>query len=390
MIQPGYSNVDSEEDIAQRRKLAAALMGQASDTSPVGHWTQALARAVQGGMSQWSNQQAKSADAARKKALADALMGAEGFKSLGDADRAILAQNPQLMQSVAGKVFADRLNPNAGIERETATARLQALKQELAQNAELAPLKRRQIEAQIRNLESGADGAKVVEVDGNLVRVTRDGKSQVVYGSDPAARAVKQAEARKAQVAAAGIDPESPAAKAFIASGKMPREDQQPLTATDKKAILEADEAVVTGQGVLKNLDQAIDLSKKAYTGPTAGVRGYVSSLAGAEGGVATENLNNLITTNALQQLKALFGAAPTEGERKILLDIQGSVNKAPAVREEIYKRARAIAENRLNLARRQSEDIRGGDYFKAPKDRKAQPEATKRLKFNPATGELE
>jgi len=128
MAQPApFSNVESEEDIAQRRKLALALMGQASDTSPVGHWTQALARAVQGGMSQWGQMEAKGAERDRKKALADALMGAEGFKNLGDSDRAIIAQNPQLMQSVAAKTYAERLDPNADVNRRLLEAKAKNL-----------------------------------------------------------------------------------------------------------------------------------------------------------------------------------------------------------------------------------------------------------------------
>lgn len=38
------------EDISAKRRMALSLMQQGSDASPVGHWTQALARAVQGGI----------------------------------------------------------------------------------------------------------------------------------------------------------------------------------------------------------------------------------------------------------------------------------------------------------------------------------------------------
>lgn len=208
---------------------------------------------------------------------------------------------------------------------------------------------------------------------------------------------------RRQQLIDAGLDPNDQRHKVFIASGKMPREDQSPLTATDKKAILEADEMVMTTQGVIQNLNDAVALSKKAYTGPTAGIRGYVGSIVGDEAGKATEDLNNLITQNALSQLKATFGSAPTEGERKILLEIQGSVNKAPAVREAIYKRAAALAENRLKFYRERADRMRGQTYYK-PQDgngqsaigappqpaQQQQQTAPKRYKFNPATGALE
>ena len=116
----------------------------------------------------------------------------------------------------------------------------------------------------------------------------------------------------------------------------MPREDQQPLSATDKKAVMEADEAVLASTNAIGALKEAKALSKKAYEGPTAGGRGYVSSLFGSEGGEATTDLTNVVMTNALGQLKSIFGAAPTEGERKILLDIQGSVSQPNSVRQKI------------------------------------------------------
>lgn len=179
--------------------------------------------------------------------------------------------------------------------------------------------------------------------------------------------AADNAAVRRQNVVDAGLDPNADSSKIFIATGKMPREDQQPLTVTDKKAILESDEAVSKTQGVIDNLNQAIDLSKKAYTGPTAGVRGYATSLFGSEGGEATENLNNLLTSTALQDLKATFGGNPTEGERKILMEIQGSANKAPAVREGIYRRAIALANRRQEFNKQRAAALRNKSYYSAP-----------------------
>jgi hypothetical protein len=39
---------------------------------------------------------------------------------------------------------------------------------------------------------------------------------------------------------------------------------------------------------------------------------------------VATEELDKTVIGSALTQMKTIFGANPTEGERKILLDMQG------------------------------------------------------------------
>lgn len=184
---------------------------------------------------------------------------------------------------------------------------------------------------------------------------------RVKRGADPMA----DMETRKAQAAQLGIQAGSPQYQSFVLTGRMPREDQQPLSATDKKAIMEADEAALGSQTAIKALNDAKELSKKAYTGPTAGARGYVGGLVGMDSGVATSELSNVVMTNALGQLKSIFGAAPTEGERKILLEIQGSVNQPDAVRQKIYDRAIALAERRGQFNKQRADELRGGTFYK-------------------------
>lgn len=136
------------------------------------------------------------------------------------------------------------------------------------------------------------------------------------------------------------------------------------MTTVDKKAILDADEGVQAGENVVGALTRAKELNTQAYSGPLAGARGYVSSLWGNDSGEATEELGNLVTAQALDQLKAVFGGMPTEGERKILLDIQGSVNQSPEVRKRIYDRAIVAAQKRIDFNRATASSIRSGDYF--------------------------
>lgn len=180
---------------------------------------------------------------------------------------------------------------------------------------------------------------------------------------------------RERAVVARGLDPKDPQNRAFILTGKLPREDQQPLTATDKKAILEADEMVLVNRSAIESLDRALGYSKNAYYGPTAGFRGAATALFGDKEGEATSLLKNEVMSNALASLKSIFGAAPTEGERKILLEIQGSVDQPPAVRDEIYRRARKMAEARLKLNEDRANQLRGGTFYKPQGG--AQPAAT-------------
>lgn len=194
---------------------------------------------------------------------------------------------------------------------------------------------------------------------------TPDGGLRIIPGgpADPNSQAAARAAAAKTQ----GLDTTSGPGQAYVLTGRMPREDQQPLTATDKKAILEADEAISSTQIGIDALKQAKVLSPKALSGPYAGQRGYVGSLAGHEASVATADLDNLITSQALANLKATFGAAPTEGERKILLEIQGSVSQPDEVRQKIYDRAIAMAERRNEFNRKRADELRGGTYYKPP-----------------------
>ena len=77
----------------------------------------------------------------------------------------------------------------------------------------------------------------------------------------------------------------------------------------------------------------------------------------------ATINLDNIMTTQALESLKSTFGAAPTEGERKILLDIQASADKTPKQRKEIIERAMKAAENRLIFNTNKAKALRNGTH---------------------------
>jgi len=177
-------------------------------------------------------------------------------------------------------------------------------------------------------------------------------------------------EQRKAAATANGLDPNSPGYQSFVLTGKMPREDAQPLTATDKKAVLEADEKVQSGQQVVQNLQKAKLLSKQSFAGPAASTRGYAASFLGessdlGKAGIATTDMNNLVTSNALQQLKTIFGGNPTEGERAILLDIQGSASQPDAVRQKIFDRAIEAANKRLQFEQQRADELRGGTFYK-------------------------
>ena len=66
----------------------------------------------------------------------------------------------------------------------------------------------------------------------------------------------------------------------------------------------------------------------------------------------------------ARPQLKAIFGGMPTEGERKILLEMQGAASQPPKVRKGIFERAEKAVQARLKFAGEKAKRLREGTYF--------------------------
>jgi len=200
---------------------------------------------------------------------------------------------------------------------------------------------------------------------------SEEGRNFVLSGDLPA-RGNNDFANRQQAASQFGLQPDDPAYRSYVLTGKMPREDQAPLTATDKKAILEADEMVQTSETALPLLDRALELNDKAYDGPTAGARGWLTGNLGYEGGAATMEFDNLIQQQALATLKATFGAAPTEGERKILLEIAGSSSQPAAVRKGILERAKQAVTRRQQFYRDRAGEMRGGSFYKPGGDQPA------------------
>lgn len=185
-----------------------------------------------------------------------------------------------------------------------------------------------------------------------------------------------QIEERRAAAESLGLTPDDPAYKAYILTGKMPREDQAPLTATDKKAILDADDAVMTNQMAIDQLKSVLAGKKGESINDLAGygwnanlqswlARNDAKGIFDDRKGQATTELNNIILGQALASLKSIFGAAPTEGERRILVDLQASVDKTPTERKAIIDRAIKLAEARLAFNKQRAESLRGQTYYK-------------------------
>lgn len=160
--------------------------------------------------------------------------------------------------------------------------------------------------------------------------------------------------ANKAEAVAGGVD----------ANGKPVA---RKLEANERTKLFELQEQIDADIGVGESLKRLNALSDLSYSGAGASFRG--TAMSRIPGGGNNERANatvlseNITIELALKQLKSTFGAAPTEGERKILMDLQASVDKSPVQKKQIIAAAmRAVAE-RVRYRKKQQEAIRTGSY---------------------------
>ncbi len=106
------------------------------------------------------------------------------------------------------------------------------------------------IEKQVARDTTPDNGQIIGTGDAGYYRVFRDGrKEQLLPPTGGQTQQYDQlVETRKRQAQSLGLKEGDMAYQSFVLTGKMPREDAQPLTATDRKAILEADEGVLAAE----------------------------------------------------------------------------------------------------------------------------------------------
>jgi hypothetical protein len=146
------------------------------------------------------------------------------------------------------------------------------------------------------------------------------------------------------------------------------RSVNKPMSTTAQKELLESEDSIQGGTAALDLLSQAKKVNDSAMgfkgAGALASMGTILPDAMRPESVDATLNLDNILQSQALPQLKAIFGGMPTEGERKILLDVQGSSSQPPKVRAEIFKRAEKAINDRLTFSKDKAQRLRAGTYF--------------------------
>lgn len=88
-----------------------------------------------------------------------------------------------------------------------------------------------------------------------------------------------------------------------------------------------------------------------------------------------TRELENILGQQAITQLKTAFGGNPTEGERKILLDLQGLGAKSIEERSAILRNAYASLKSRREREQRRLNEITSGRYRETTPEPATTPE---------------
>jgi len=145
---------------------------------------------------------------------------------------------------------------------------------------------------------------------------------------------------------------------------------REQLTAPEQRQLFQQEDQISAGQSTLSLLAEARRLSGQFRGGAGAGMMAYAGSQARSAVGMAPSeesnaiiNYDNLVKEQALANLKTTFGGNPTEGERKVLLELQASSGKTPEQRADILDRAVKLAEDRIRGSEARAEAIRTRSY---------------------------
>ena len=169
---------------------------------------------------------------------------------------------------------------------------------------------------------------------------------------------------------AAGIQPGTPeAAKALF-----PRTDT-PISATDKKAIFEAEDAQPQLQGTIDALKRAKEINGQTFQGAGASARSWIGTklpdmlvpdfIADPKTAKITEEWEKTMGPEALNAMANTLKGATTDFELRKFIDMLADPSTTPDTRGRIIDRMISLSERKQKINNARIQDLRGGSYFK-------------------------
>jgi len=138
------------------------------------------------------------------------------------------------------------------------------------------------------------------------------------------------------------------------------------LTPQELDLKVDTEDALAASTGAIDSLRQALKLNPNTFDtslGDTAQRKALEAVGSKDPLVINTRNMENLLQQQALSQLKSLVGGNPTEGERAVIMDLQGVGAKSIEERKLIIERAIAAVETRKRKSEERLKNINAGRY---------------------------
>jgi hypothetical protein len=268
--------------------------------------------------------------------------------------------------ALVGETMADQLSEKAKREREAREKRLS-------------------VDLEIQKARMGAAGEDLEALQGlqtEEAKYRRDlGKELIkdyIKSGEPQSAAGKTAmdmglkpgtpefNAKVTELAQLEIERQTAAINAQIASIDAANKRGTQMTSTEINLRTETESSLDSINQAMQDLEVAYQLNPNSYAGGLAdkGVRA-LQETAGSDDPIVvnTRQIENLLGQQALGTLKTIFGGNPTEGERAILLELQGIGAKSRDERKLIMERLFEVLEDRKARLTTRLDDVISGRY---------------------------
>jgi hypothetical protein len=353
---PTYSGLFPQQ-VKSKRSVSQALLGEGMDTSPVGHWTQALARVVQGGIGGYQQGAADRGEA-------------EGRRDV----------NARLTRALTTKAPLS----------ETATSLMgNPWSEETGQNLAVAAMKQNADDPN-REYKSRAMAA---EAQG-LQRGTPEWKSFVLTGKLPSANATQPNvteiyDETTGQPRKIILNPDGSSTP--LGGVRAPEKREAGLSVIEKKQVFDSEDALPALDATVGALERAKALNSKTFEGMTSGIRGslgtafapdsvpgqIMGNIVDRDAAEATSEWGKIMNMEAIQNMANTLKGATTNFELQEFVNILADPSTPPPIRERTIDRMLTLANQRRQTARDRIKELRAGPL------RPGQPTAV-----NPQTGE--
>ena len=182
-------------------------------------------------------------------------------------------------------------------------------------------------------------------------------------------------EAKMAQITAAVSGVGTAAANLAVSQGKFDldrqkfeqqKEQQSKLSPPELKLKVEAEDLISSSKQSLADLKKAYALNPNSLAGGWLDKgQQWLAEAANSKDPVIvnTRVINNLLSSQGLAKLRATFGGNPTEGERSILLELEGIGAKTKDERGKIILRAYQVLQDRVAREQARLDKINSGAY---------------------------